>query len=56
MRFITWNASMRFRDKIDNIFPFNADILVSRNVKLQKNGEGKIIIRILINFSGLVTI
>jgi hypothetical protein len=28
MKLITWNASMRFRDKIESILPFNADILV----------------------------
>jgi hypothetical protein len=28
MNLITWNASMRFRDKIESILPFNADILV----------------------------
>jgi exonuclease III len=28
MKLITWNASMRFRDKIENILPFNADLLV----------------------------
>jgi exonuclease III len=28
MKLITWNASMRFRDKVENILPFNADILV----------------------------
>lgn len=28
MKIITWNASMRFRDKIEEILPFEADILV----------------------------
>jgi exonuclease III len=28
MKLVTWNAAMRFRDKIEEIFPFEADILV----------------------------
>lgn len=28
MKLITWNASMRFREKIESMLPFNADILV----------------------------
>jgi hypothetical protein len=28
MKLVTWNSAMRFRDKIEEIFPFEADILV----------------------------
>ncbi|MEH7463015.1 endonuclease/exonuclease/phosphatase family protein [Bacillus thuringiensis] len=28
MKLVTWNAAMRFRDKIEKTFPFKADILV----------------------------
>jgi exonuclease III len=28
MKLVTWNAAMRFRDKIEEILPFSADILV----------------------------
>ncbi|MBE7123132.1 endonuclease/exonuclease/phosphatase family protein [Bacillus cereus] len=28
MKLVTWNAAMRFRDKIEKILPFTADILV----------------------------
>jgi hypothetical protein len=28
MKILTWNAAMRFRDKIENILPFSADISV----------------------------
>ncbi|MGN4427128.1 endonuclease/exonuclease/phosphatase family protein [Bacillus cereus group sp. MYBK30-1] len=28
MKLVTWNAAMGFRNKIEKIFPFNADILV----------------------------
>lgn len=28
MKLVTWNAAMRFRDKIEEVFPFAADILV----------------------------
>jgi exonuclease III len=28
MKLVTWNAAMRFRDKIEEIFPYMADILV----------------------------
>lgn len=41
MKFITWNASMRFRDKIDTIFPFNADILVIPECEAPEKWRGK---------------
>lgn len=41
MKFITWNASMRFRDKIDNILPFNADILVIPECEAPEKWRGK---------------
>ena len=41
MKFITWNASMRFRDKIDSIFPFNADILVIPECEAPEKWRGK---------------
>lgn len=41
MKFITWNASMRFRDKIDSIFPFNADILVIPECEAPEKWRGE---------------
>jgi exonuclease III len=41
MKFITWNASMRFRDKIDNILSFNADILVIPECEAPEKWRGK---------------
>jgi hypothetical protein len=28
MKLVSWNTAMRFRDKIETILPYNADILV----------------------------
>jgi hypothetical protein len=41
MKLVTWNAAMRFRDKIEEIFPYMADIIV---IPLIVTGEGDFIL------------
>lgn len=41
MKILTWNCSMRFRDKIDHVLPMEADILVIPECESPEKWKGK---------------
>jgi hypothetical protein len=53
MRLLTWNAAMKFRDKIEYVLPFESDILVVPECGRLKNGRKVNLKIILSSFYGL---